>query len=65
MRRSLRRGGIVFVSLAVLMYIVSPDDGNRVFVAVLQAALGTAFFIPFDYFLTRFVHGRVAARQQR
>jgi hypothetical protein len=58
LQRSLRRGGIVIVALFALIYLV--DRGKHpIGTDVVQALLGAALFIPFDYLLTRLVYSRV------
>jgi hypothetical protein len=58
LQRSLRRGAIVIVALFALIYLV--DRGKHPIGSdLLQALLGAALFIPFDYLLTRLVHSRV------
>jgi Flp pilus assembly protein TadB len=61
LQRSLKRAGLVLVVLTTLIYIV--DHGKHSIAEdALQAVLGAAFFVPFDYFLTRVMYRRVGSR---
>lgn len=61
LQRSLKRAALVFVVLTALIYIV--DKGKHSIGADgLQAILGAAFFVPFDYMLTRIMYRRVGSR---
>ncbi len=51
----------MLVVLTVLIYIV--DTGKHsIGEDALQAILGAAFFVPFDYLLTRIMYNRVSSR---
>ena len=61
LQRSLKRAALVFVVLTALIYIV--DKGHHsVGADALQAILGAAFFVPFDYLLTRVMYRRLGSR---
>ena len=61
LQRSLKRAGLVLVVLTALIYVV--DKGKHSIAAdALQAVLGAAFFVPFDYMLTRFMYRRIGSR---
>lgn len=61
LQRSAKRAALVFVVLTALIYIV--DKGKHSIAADgLQAILGAAFFVPFDYMLTRVMYRRVGSR---
>jgi Flp pilus assembly protein TadB len=61
LQRSLKRAALVFVVLTALIYIV--DKGKHsVGADGLQAILGAAFFVPFDYMLTRVMYRRIGSR---
>ena len=61
LQRSLKRAALVFVVLTALIYIV--DKGKHSIGAdALQASLGAAFFVPFDYMLTRIMYRRLGNR---
>ena len=61
LQRSLKRAGLVLVVLTAMIYIV--DHGKHSLAEdALQAVLGAAFFVPFDYLLTRFMYNRVSSR---
>jgi Flp pilus assembly protein TadB len=61
LQRSLKRAALVFVVLTALIYVV---DGGKHSIAAdgLQAILGAAFFVPFDYMLTRVMYRRLGSR---
>ena len=60
-QRSAKRAALVFVVLTALIYIV--DKGKHSIGAdALQAVLGAAFFVPFDYMLTRIMYRRLGRR---
>jgi hypothetical protein len=51
----------VFAVLTTLIYVV--DKGKHSIGAdALQAVLGAAFFVPFDYMLTRIMYRRIGRR---
>ena len=51
----------MLVVLTAMIYIV--DHGKHSIAEdALQAVLGAAFFVPFDYLLTRFMYNRVGSR---
>jgi Flp pilus assembly protein TadB len=61
LQRSLKRAALVLVVLTALIYVV--DKGKHSIAAdALQATLGAAFFVPFDYLLTRFMYRRIGSR---
>ena len=61
LQRSLKRAAVVLVVLTALIYVV--DKGKHSIAAdALQAVLGAAFFVPFDYMLTRFMYRRIGSR---
>jgi Flp pilus assembly protein TadB len=61
LQRSAKRAALVFVVLTALIYIV--DKGKHSIGAdALQAILGAAFFVPFDYMLTRVMYRRLGNR---
>ena len=61
LQRSLKRAALVLVVLTALIYVV--DKGKHSIAAdALQALLGAAFFVPFDYMLTRFMYRRIGSR---
>ena len=61
LQRSAKRAALVFVVLTALIYIV--DKGKHsIGEDALQAILGAAFFVPFDYMLTRVMHRRLGNR---
>jgi Flp pilus assembly protein TadB len=61
LQRSLKRAALVLVVLTALIYVV--DKGKHSIAAdALQAVLGAAFFVPFDYLLTRIMHRRMGSR---
>jgi Flp pilus assembly protein TadB len=61
LQRSLKRAALVLVVLTALIYVV--DKGKHSIAAdALQAVLGAAFFVPFDYMLTRFMYRRIGSR---
>jgi Flp pilus assembly protein TadB len=61
LQRSVKRAALVLVVLTALIYIV--DHGKHSLGEdALQAVLGAAFFVPFDYFLTRVMYRRVGSR---
>jgi Flp pilus assembly protein TadB len=61
LQRSLKRAALVLVVLTALIYVV--DKGKHsIGEDALQAVLGAAFFVPFDYMLTRFMYRRVGGR---
>jgi Flp pilus assembly protein TadB len=61
LQRSLKRAALVLVVLTALIYVV--DKGKHSIAEdALQAVLGAAFFVPFDYLLTRFMYRRVGSR---
>jgi Flp pilus assembly protein TadB len=60
-QRSAKRAALVFVVLTTLIYVV--DKGKHSIGAdALQAVLGAAFFVPFDYMLTRIMYRRIGRR---
>jgi hypothetical protein len=60
-QRSAKRAALVFVVLGTLIYVV--DKGRHSLAADgLQAALGAAFFVPFDFLLTRTMHRRIGKK---
>jgi Flp pilus assembly protein TadB len=60
-QRSAKRAALVFVVLTALIYTV--DGGKHSIGAdALQAILGAAFFVPFDYLLTRVMYRRLGSR---
>jgi hypothetical protein len=61
LQRSAKRAALVFVVLGTLIYVV--DKGKHAILAdALQALLGAAFFVPFDYLLTRTMYRRVGKK---
>ena len=61
LQRSAKRAALVFVVLTALIYIV--DKGKHsIGEDALQAILGAAFFVPFDYLLTRVMYRRLGSR---
>jgi hypothetical protein len=61
LQRSLKRAALVFVVLTALIYVV--DKGKHsIGEDALQAILGAAFFVPFDYMLTRIMYRRLGSR---
>jgi Flp pilus assembly protein TadB len=61
LQRSAKRAALVFVVLTALIYGV--DGGKHSIGAdALQAILGAAFFVPFDYMLTRVMYRRLGSR---
>ena len=61
LQRSLKRAALVFVVLTALIYIV--DKGKHsIGEDALQAILGAAFFVPFDFMLTRIMYRRMNSR---
>jgi hypothetical protein len=61
LQRSAKRAALVFVVLTALIYIV--DKGKHsIGEDALQAILGAAFFVPFDYMLTRVMFRRLGKR---
>jgi hypothetical protein len=61
LQRSLKRGGLVLIVLAVVIYIV--DKGKHSPLAdIAQAAVGAILFVPFDFLLTRFTYDRINKR---
>ena len=61
LQRSAKRAALVFAVLTALIYVV--DGGKHSIGAdALQAILGAAFFVPFDYMLTRVMYRRLGSR---
>jgi hypothetical protein len=61
LQRSAKRAALVFVVLTALIYVV--DKGKHsIGEDALQAILGAAFFVPFDYMLTRVMYRRLGSR---
>jgi hypothetical protein len=61
LQRSAKRAALVFVVLTALIYVV--DKGKHsIGQDALQAILGAAFFVPFDYMLTRVMYRRLGSR---
>jgi Flp pilus assembly protein TadB len=61
LQRSAKRAALVFVVLTTLIYVV--DKGKHSIGAdAVQAILGAAFFVPFDYMLTRIMYRRMGSR---
>lgn len=61
LQRSAKRAALVFVVLTALIYVV--DKGKHSIGAdALQAILGAAVFVPFDYMLTRIMYRRLGSR---
>jgi Flp pilus assembly protein TadB len=61
LQRSAKRAALVFVVLTALIYVV--DSGKHSIGAdALQAILGAAVFVPFDYLLTRVMYRRLGSR---
>ena len=62
LRRSIRRAGLVLISLVAIFYLLI-DQGKHPFAAAVAQALPAALlFVPFDYFFGRFMYRRLASR---
>jgi hypothetical protein len=63
-QRSLRRTAMFAPFIAIFLYITGGDD-LTVFGVILNTLVILAFFLPFSYFVDRFIYNALVRRQQR